>query len=137
MGLYLCVFDEEEEVEGVEVGSYDDFARLRTLVHQSLERGEVGTRFPLLMLHSDCDGEWAAEDVSRLKKELTEIAEAFRQMAPISVESQWQREVRATLGLKQQSLYDCFIDIDGEPLLERMIALCRVAEDYNRPILFQ
>ena len=42
MGLYLCVFassDLDEEVDGVEVGSYDDFHTLRTAIAEQLEGG--------------------------------------------------------------------------------------------------
>ena len=39
MGLYLCVFDEDEELEGVEVGSYSDFEFFRSSVTELLEQG--------------------------------------------------------------------------------------------------
>ena len=37
MGLYLCVFDNDDELEGVEVGSYSDFDFFRSTVTELLE----------------------------------------------------------------------------------------------------
>ena len=70
MGLYLCVFDGDEELEGVDVGSYADFDFFRGAVAEILEGGNAGTRYPTLMLHSDCDGEWSVEECIDLEKEL-------------------------------------------------------------------
>jgi hypothetical protein len=56
MGLYLCVFVDDatdEEVDGVEVGSYEDFGRLRATVAERLEPDGWGTSFPVLMSHPD------------------------------------------------------------------------------------
>jgi hypothetical protein len=54
MGLYLCVFADDadgEELEGVEVGGYDDFGLLRQAVADRLEPAGWGSRFPVLMSH--------------------------------------------------------------------------------------
>src|SRR5206468_1590548 len=58
MSLYLCIFRGDEEIEGVEVGSYADFGRFRDTVAEKLEDGRQGSRFPLLQLHPDSEGEW-------------------------------------------------------------------------------
>jgi len=137
MGLYLCVFDGEEELEGVEVGSYDDFAYLRDAVCQHLEGGEPGSRFPTLMLHSDSDGSWTFREALVLKREIEEVARAFEQLPPIQFNSSWQREASKMVGLRPRTLRDCFIDVDGEPLLERLVGLCEVAMESRLPILFQ
>jgi len=52
MGLYLCVFDGEEELDGVEVGFYADFGTFRNAVVRHLENGKAGSRFPTLIHHS-------------------------------------------------------------------------------------
>jgi hypothetical protein len=41
--------------------------------------------------------------------------------------------MRLTIG----NLLETFFDVDGEPLLDRLIGLCRVASSRNLPILFQ
>lgn len=139
MGLYLCVFDHErgEDVDGVEVGSYQDFAFLRDSIAQRLEGGRAGSRFPTLMLHSDCDGMWSAEEARTLEQELRDVAEALRVLPPVERPEGWQREVARSLGLKVATLYDCYIDVDGEPLIERLIELARVSQATGHPILFQ
>ena len=42
MGLYLCIFagdDGDEELDGMEVGGYDDFGEFRDLIARLLEDG--------------------------------------------------------------------------------------------------
>lgn len=136
MGLYLCVFRDDEELEGVEVGSYADFGSLRDLVGNRLERGALGSRFPTLMLHSDCDGVWRPDEVPSLRRELTIVAEAFRGLPPIGL-SGWKATAARTFGIRPANLYDCFFDVDGEPLFERLIGLCDVSVRHGLPILFQ
>ena len=138
MGLYLAIFDDDEELNGVEVGSYADFGAFRDAVAQHLEDGQVGSRFPTLMLHSDCEGSWSPQEAARLHAELTEIAEAFRQLSavPFRVDT-WQAEVARLLGLRPQSLYESFIDVDGEPLIERLIGLASFSLEHGKEILFQ
>jgi hypothetical protein len=53
MGIYLCIFDGEDEVDGVDVGAYSDWARfIETVVH-TLEGGTPGAKYPNLTVHSD------------------------------------------------------------------------------------
>lgn len=137
MGLYLCVFDGDDELEGVEVGSYEDFGFVRDTVREKLEAGRAGSQFPTLMLHSDCDGAWTAGEAGILERELEIISEGFKEMPASAPRSEWQGALIRSLGLRPASLYDSFIDVDGEPLLERLIVLCKVAQATGRPILFQ
>jgi len=137
MGLYLCVFNDDDELEGVEVGSYLDFNSFRSTVTELLEGGVAGSRFPTLIIHSDSDGEWAWAECESLRKELATIANELQQLPSIQFRVEWQQQVGSLLGLKPASLYESFIDVDGELLLDRLIQLCDVAIDRNRPILFQ
>ena len=137
MGIYLCVFDGDEELEGVELGSYSDFGFLRSSVSELLEDGVTGSRFPTLINHHDSDGEWSPVECEALKKELLAISDGFRQLPGVQFHAEWQQEVGGSLGLKPSSLYESFIDVDGEPLLERLIQLCEVAVNQRSPILFQ
>ena len=137
MGLYLCIFAGDEELEGVEVGSYADFGFFRDTVCQRLEDGSPGSQYPTLMLHSDCDGVWSPEEATVLSAELEAIARAFRQMEPVPWQSEWQRNVAKSQGLSPANLEECFIDVDGEPLLRRLLGLCRVSVQKALPILFQ
>jgi len=137
MGLYLCVFDQADELEGVEIGSYADFAFFRDHVTEVLENGITGAMYPTLMFHSDSDGEWSPVDCAKLKPELEHIVAEFRRRAPIPFHAEWQQQVGKSLGLKPSTLCDSFIDVDGEPLLDRLLHLCDVALKANQPILFQ
>jgi hypothetical protein len=137
MGLYLCVFDDGEELEGVEVGSYADFAHFRSNVIERLENGVAGSRFPTLILHSDSDGEWSPTDCEQLRQELRTIASSFQRLPAVPFHVEWQQLVGKSLGLKPTSLYESFIDVDGEPLLERLLHLCEMAIERDQPILFQ
>jgi hypothetical protein len=137
MGLYLCIFDSDEEVEGVEVGSYSDFDFFRSSVTDLLEGGQAASRYPTIILHSDCDGEWTPTECVKLTEELLSISEGFKQLPAAEFRAPWQKEVAKSFGLKPLSLYDSFIDVDGEPLLERLLRLCEVAIEKQQPILFQ
>lgn len=136
MGLYLAIFDGDEELDGVEVGSYSDFAAFRDAVVSNLENGHAGSRYPILILHSDCDGEWDPEQANALESELATIAQEFADLAPVPLDG-WKAEVAKMCGIKPTNLNDCFFDVDGEPLPERLIGLARLSQKRNLPILFQ
>jgi hypothetical protein len=137
MSLYLCVFDEDQELDGVDAGAYSDFGDLRNTIAKELEHGKIGSRFPTLMLHSDCDGEFNVQDCEKLENELQIISAEFKERPPKKFFAEWQMNVAKKCGLRPQSLYDCFIDADGEPLLERLLGLARLAQRRKLPILFQ
>jgi len=137
MGLYLCVFDGDDELEGVEVGSYADFDYFRSTVTEVLEGGVSGKRYPTLIIHSDCDGEWTPSESEALKAELEDISERFKSALAKKFFAPWQEQVAKLVGLKPTCLYDSFIDVDGEPLLERLKRLCDVSIKSGNPIMFQ
>jgi hypothetical protein len=137
MGLYLCIFDGDEDVDGVEVGSYGDYNALRDYVVRELEAGRAGSRFPTFVMHSDCDGEWSLGQCQRLQGELAEIAAALKQRPMVPFNSDWQKVVAKSIGLNPQSAFESFIDVDGEFLLERLENLVKNAMRRRLPILFQ
>jgi hypothetical protein len=137
VGLYLCVFAGDEELEGVEVGGYVDFDFFRSAVTELLERGLAGLKYPTLIIHSDSDGEWSPAECARLKLELTDIATEFASLPSRPFQADWQKQVGKLLGLKPTTLYDSLIDVDGEPLIGRLQRLCEVAIENDEPILFQ
>ena len=82
MGLYLCVFasdDSDDDLDGIEVGTYDDFGRLpgRGPSPASKPATDWGARFPTLLQHSDCDGQWTVDECRTLRDELTTIRTAL------------------------------------------------------------
>lgn len=137
MGLYLCIFDGDEDVGGVEVGSYADFGALRDYVARELEAGNPGSRFPTFILHSDCDGEWSPNECERLQSELAQIASALKQRPAIKFSSEWQNTVAKSIGLTPQNAFESFIDVDGEFVIERLQSLINNALKLHLPILFQ
>lgn len=141
MGLYLCVFasrEEDDELEGVEVGSYDDFHLLRTTVAERLEGGEWASRFPVLMSHRDSDGEWTPQEALALSRELRTIEDELTALPSKGFAAgSWQSAVANAMGVVPASLAECFIDVDGEPLLERLRDLASVAAERGCPISFQ
>lgn len=137
MGLYLCVFDGDDEIDGVEVGPYADFGELREYVVRELEGGKGGTRFPTFILHSDCDGEWSAADATKLLAELENIISSMKVRTPVPFVSEWQRTVAKSIGLVPKSAFESFVDVDGEFVLMRIHNLVRVSLERQLPILFQ
>jgi hypothetical protein len=80
MGLYLCIFteDEEDELAACDVGHYSDFGYFRDTIARHMK----AAYFPVLMTHSDCDGEWTVEQLLALARELESIAARFRSLPP-------------------------------------------------------
>ena len=137
MGLYLCIFDGDEDIRGVEIGSYADYGALLDYVTRELELGKAGARFPTFVLHSDCDGEWSVADCQKLQVELDEIAVALKARPATAFSSGWQKDVAKSIGLKPLNAFESFIDVDGEFLLERLQNLVKDALARRLPILFQ
>ncbi len=137
MGLYLAVIEQCDDVGGVDVGSYEDFNRFRELVCEVSESGAYGSVCPVLQLHEDCDGEWPVAQLSALMAELERVYRDFSSRPPRQCLSDWQREVFRDLGLKSTSLADSIIDVDGEPLIVRLMELCRLALKLGQPISYQ
>jgi len=137
MGLYLCIFDGDEDVDGVEVGPYADLNALRDYIAHELEGGKAGSRFPVLMLHSDSDGEWSLSECEKLRGELAEIATALKARPRGKSVSDWQKAVAKSIGFVPQNAFESFIDVDGEFLIERLQNLVDSALKRGLPILFQ
>jgi len=137
MGLYLCVFEGDEEIDGVEVGSYADFNFFRDAVVATLENGERGSRCPVLLNHHDSDGEWSPDEASHLIRELEFVAKEFSGKPPVDFNSTWKRSVATALGLEPKNFLECFFDVDGEPLLDRLRNLAEKSVQKGSPILFQ
>jgi hypothetical protein len=137
MSLYLCLFVSGAEADGVDAGSYGDFNRLRRYIAGELEDGAPGSRFPILVLHSDCEGEWSPEDCAGLRDELAGIIEAMKERPATNLLPGWQAALAKTLGLEPCNALESFIDADGEPLLLRLLELVEAALSAGEPILFQ
>ena len=66
---------------------------------------------------------------------LPEIARGFEHLP--AEPPGWKVEVTKLLGLHFRTLRDCFFDVDGESLIDRLRDLAKLAQKINRPILFQ
>jgi hypothetical protein len=63
-----------------------------------------------------------------LEADLLTIAGEFARLPAVPFPQGWQQTVAKQLGLQPESLLQCFIDVDGEPLVERLVGLCREAQ---------
>jgi len=134
MGLYLCILDDEdEECAGFQVGHYSDFGCFRDAIFRHIPKAM--RRYPILMQHSDCDGEWSVEELPRLKQELAEIAERFKALPPEEPADAFEHVAHCREGAA--SLYECFHNVDEENLFEALQELCDEAIKLERPISFQ
>ena len=136
MGLCLHVFgpaagdDDPEEIAECDVGHYSDFGCFRDTIARHLD----ASRFPTLMEHSDCDGEWSLAEIPILERELLEIGAAFEQLSPEEPQGAFDAAAEYREGAK--SLYDCFHEVNGENLFKAILELCSVARQHKRPITF-
>jgi len=111
MSLYLCAFDGDEELAGVDVGTYSTFDEFRRIVAQLVWTGVAKGPVPVLLDHADSDGEWTVAELPVLQEELGRL----RGHKPLAR----------------------FEDTDGMPLVDSILALALVAEDHGVPITFQ
>jgi hypothetical protein len=137
MGLYLCIFDGDEELDGIQVGSYADFNFFRNEVVKVVEGGVAGSRCSTLVNHHDSDGEWSSFECEMLIRELELIINTFQSSPIVEFNSKWQSEVARKTGFVPANLAECFFDVDGEPLLDRLKALAERGMRTGLPILFQ
>ncbi len=133
MGLYLCIFteDQEDELGACDVGHYSDFGYFRDTIARHMRAAE----FPVLMAHSDCDGDWAVEELPALVRELETIAARFRTISPEEPKGAFDHAAEYRADAK--SLYECFHEVNGQNLFEALIALCKQGINSQRPITFQ
>lgn len=133
---YFCIRSGDEERERVATETEDDFHYFRDSIHAALEEGGgFGSRFPTFMKRFEGD-EWRVEELSELQRELETIAETFKQLPPKPFDCNWSSKA-AMSGKQYASLYDVFVDASGNPLLGRLIHLCRVAQQHGKPILLR
>lgn len=141
MSLYLAVFESDStdvELDGIDVGSYGDFTALRTAVCGALESDAWGSRFPTFMTVPDNGPTWDIAVLPALTRELEEIRQGLAGREPVRFAAgSWQAEVARRAGVEPATLADCFIDVDGEPLLERLALLVATASAHHRPVEFQ
>ncbi len=137
MGLYLAVFNGDDEIDGVDVGSYGDYDVFIQCVIKHVENGVNGSVCPVLTLHHDSDGEWSVEEAKVLQEELLKIKKVLTEIPPIAHDSSWVLEVMEEDGLKPSNAYESFIDVDGEFLIDRLVELTQISISKGLPILFQ
>ena len=134
MGLCLCVFTEEGEGEdehaASDIGSYADFGAFRQAVARYLEASD----FPVLLLHSDCDGEWTVEELPALIKELDAIAAAFDRLPRALYVPSTNPSV--SVPADASTLSECYVDVQGEKLVDSIRRLARTGLEFRCPISF-
>ena len=131
MGVRLSAENDRGELAVVETETEDDFMYFRDSVHLALEDGKFASRFPILMKTFLSD--WEKEDVAELARELEDIHAAFRKLPPLPPDGNWRSKLIRS-GRKPETLAEVYLDKDGAPLIERLIALARIARDNGRPI---
>ncbi len=141
MGLYLTAWDDASgrEFDGVEVGRYEDFAVFRETISSYLEPAVPwGARFPLLLNHEDCDGQWDAAVLPALLEELKTVHRELSGLMPRpDLLDDWKVETARRFGLEPKNLSECFFDVDGQNLCTKLIALAELALQKGVPIYFQ
>jgi len=89
------------------------------------------------MMHADSDGTWSPGEARILEVELVTIKKEFELLRASGFPAGWQADLARTLGLKPSSKAECYIDIDGELLLDRLISVAHLAHERSSTIWFQ
>lgn len=140
MSLYLCVFDFsdnfENEIMGVEVGSYSYFGVFRDCICKYVENNQRGSRCPYIMNHEDSNGVFTPNDCSNVLHELSLIKGVFTN---IPLDNDIIANMPNLLQNKKpcKTLADCFVDIDGCNLIEQLTLICKCSIETNLNLYFQ
>ncbi|MGD9979538.1 MAG: Imm70 family immunity protein [Hyphomonadaceae bacterium] len=124
MGVRFVVRDGSREIGVVETATEDDFMYFRDSVHEALETGEFGNRFPTFMQRFFEN--WDRDEIAALEKELIEIDAELRKLAPNPPDLNWSSKL-AISGARPETLADVFLDKDDKPLLACLISLAAMA----------
>lgn len=133
--MEFSILKGKEKIGSVSTASVDDFYYFRDSIHNALEEGDFGSKFPTFMLRFEPD-EWKVDELEPLQRELETIAEAFKKLPPEPSDSHWQSRL-ARSRRRYSSLYEVFVDADGKPLLGRLIDLCQIAQREKKPIVIR
>ncbi|PCI24164.1 hypothetical protein COB57_05640 [Candidatus Peregrinibacteria bacterium] len=137
MGLYLCILDKETEIDGIDVGSYQDYNDFIDTVVTFCENKEKGSVFPILTLHHDSDGTWTTAECIVLKEYFQAIKKQLKQENPIIYSNNWKENVLKESQIIPINLDESFFDVNGNNLIDRLIALCNLSIEKDLPIVFQ
>lgn len=124
--------EDGSEIASVETISTDSLYNMRDQIHNEMEDGEFGSRFPTFLPKFE-PTEWSVEELPDLKKELQIIEEHFKTRGPephLASMPMWD-DIREG---KIASLYDVYKDAAGRPLIGSLLELCRIAIEAARPI---
>ncbi len=133
MAIRLAVMDGDDELGLVATETEDDYCYFKDSVHAALEDGEFGSGFPTFM--NKFDGQWSAEEVPALQRDLEAIAAAMKKLPPKPLDNNWSSKLAGS-GRRPANLYEVFIDSEGKPLLGRLLELCALAREKGKPIEF-
>ena len=75
--------------------------------------------------------------IRNMKAELEEIKQVFLEEPPSAKIIASKQDIFQFFGITPQNLFECFVDSDCEFLIDRLIELCDLATEKNRPIMFQ
>ena len=126
MGVRFAVRDGTTELDAVETATEDDFMYFRDAIHMTLEDDDFGARFPLFMKRWFAG--WEPGEVAGLVAELEAIHAAFTKLPPDPPDSNWRSKLIRS-GRMPPTLAEVYVDKDGAHLLERLIAVAKVARD--------
>jgi len=126
MGVRLVVKQGMAELDAVETATEDDFMYFRDSIHAALDGSEFGRLFPSFM-HKHFAG-WEPAEVAGLVKDFEAIHAAMRKLPPDPPDGNWASKLIRS-GRKPATLAEVYVDKSGAPLLERLIALARLARD--------
>lgn len=112
MSLYLCIFIDTIEAQGLDMGSYSEFNAFRTKLLQVKAYSRTPYSLKTLLYHSDCEGEWTPKECKKLIFELNYVRDLF-----LHNSSENGRSILATI--------------------ESLLKLARFSIKHNSPIQFQ
>lgn len=139
MSLYLCVLDfsegYENEIKGIEIGSYDYFSCFRECICKYVENNKWGSKCPIIMNHEEGNGFFSPDDCKKVLNELLVIKRVFENIIPDN--STLQKVKKYKKIQSSMVLRECFTDVDDCDLISQLEMICELSVQKELNVYFQ
>lgn len=129
MKVKLAIVDSNAAEDVTGTNTEDDFFYMKDSISQALEP-DWGARFPHFMKDGYPDQVWQGTELKELVGELEVIVEECREKPPEPLDSNWQGKMSDDC----KSLYDVFVDTNGQPILGELLRICKKASEGSQAV---
>jgi len=131
MTLYVGVFDGDTEIEGTVIGHYSDYGALLDKIKETLDPSIIQN----LKSSTDCNEVWDKPMCEDMMFELMKIRERFVVLNPVHHIGVFEHNECHWRNAK--NLNECYLTVDGEPIIDVLLRYCSMVNGNGREVVFQ